>query len=274
MLDTFFTQIKVRSRMESGPIGPYLSEIAAVHHRNGYARSTIRRHLRAADRFGACILKEGMSIVDINASTVNRYLEGLGRQFFPSRLGGTLPDKAWGLQQMVEILSQQGVLRPDAEQEPLIGIARWVADFDHHLDQVRGNAPRTRKIYLWYARRFLLERFGAEEPNWPTLEAEQIAEFVRREAAKKHPSSCGHAVTGIRALLRFLVTKGVVRKGLERAVPSVRTRHHCSLPRHISPGEVQRVIEACDPATLLGLRVGPSFENRDWFLCTPRLPIS
>ena len=26
MLDTFFTQIKVRSRMESGPIGPYLSE--------------------------------------------------------------------------------------------------------------------------------------------------------------------------------------------------------------------------------------------------------
>jgi hypothetical protein len=38
MLDTFFTQIKVRSRMESGPIGPYLSEIAAVLHCNGYAR--------------------------------------------------------------------------------------------------------------------------------------------------------------------------------------------------------------------------------------------
>ena len=58
MLDTFFTQIKVRSRMESGPIGPYLSEIAALLHRNGYARSTIRRHLRAADRFGAWILEE------------------------------------------------------------------------------------------------------------------------------------------------------------------------------------------------------------------------
>ena len=97
MLDTFFTQIKVRSRLEGGPIGPYLSEIAAMLHRNGYARSTIRRHLRAADRFGAWILKEGMSIVDINASIVDRYLEGLGRQFFPSRLGGTLPDKASGL---------------------------------------------------------------------------------------------------------------------------------------------------------------------------------
>jgi hypothetical protein len=43
MPDTFFTQIKVRSRMESGPIGPYLSAIAALLHCNGYARSAIRR---------------------------------------------------------------------------------------------------------------------------------------------------------------------------------------------------------------------------------------
>ena len=90
--------------------------------------------------------------------------------------------------------------------------------------------------------------------DWSTLETEQITEFVRREAAKKYPSGCGQAVTGIRALLRFLATKGVVRKGLERAVPSVRTWRHCSLPRHISPDEVRRVIEVCDPATPLGLR--------------------
>ena len=76
MLDTFFTQIKVRSRMESGPIGPYLSEIAAVHHRNGYARSTIRRHLRAADRFGAWILKEGMFLRSVST--------GLRSHLFPS----------------------------------------------------------------------------------------------------------------------------------------------------------------------------------------------
>ena len=37
-------------------------------------------------------------------------------------------------------------------------------------------------------------------------------------------------------------------------MPSVRTWRHCSLPKHISPDEVQRVIEVCDPATALGLR--------------------
>src|ERR1700737_45488 len=143
MLDTFFTQIKVRSRMESGPIGPYLSEIAALLHRNGYARSTIRRHLRAADRFGAWILREGMSIVDINASIVDRYLEGLGRQFFPSRLGGTFPNKSSGLRKMVECLSNKGVLRPDAKEQPPIGIPRGEAHFANPLYKARGSGPHT-----------------------------------------------------------------------------------------------------------------------------------
>jgi hypothetical protein len=124
MFDTFFTQIKVRSRMESGPIGPYLSEIAAVLHRDGYTRGTIRRHLRAADHFGAWLLKlkQGMVVTDISTSTVDHYLEGLGRQFSPSCPRGRVPRNASGLRQLVEILIQQDVLRPDSERQPLIGI--------------------------------------------------------------------------------------------------------------------------------------------------------
>src|ERR1700680_1175480 len=38
--------------------------------------------LRAADHFGAWLLKQGMVVTDISTSTVDRYLEGLGRQFF------------------------------------------------------------------------------------------------------------------------------------------------------------------------------------------------
>src|SRR5271165_5209375 len=49
MLDTFFTQIKVRSRMESGPIGPYLSEIAAVLHRDA-CRPSRKRDLNPTTR--------------------------------------------------------------------------------------------------------------------------------------------------------------------------------------------------------------------------------
>lgn len=69
-----FTSQKVRSRMESGPMGPYLSAIAAELQQQGYARSTIRRHLRAADHFGAWLVKHGLSLKDISEPLVDRYL--------------------------------------------------------------------------------------------------------------------------------------------------------------------------------------------------------
>jgi hypothetical protein len=144
MFNTFFSQIKVRSRMESGPIGPYLSEIASTLCSQGYARSTIRLHLRAVDQFGAWLLKEGLSPNDINNSIVDRYLEGLDRQFSPSCPEGRLPHKALGLPELVEFLRRQGVLRADVEQRQLTAVESWLADFDHHLDQVAGNAQRTR----------------------------------------------------------------------------------------------------------------------------------
>ena len=229
-----FTNQKVRSRMQSGPMGPYLSEIVAVLWQQGYARSTIRLHLRAIDHFSAWLLKQGLSLKDISNSIVDRYLKGLDPQFSPSCPGGRLSRKALGLPELVEFLRRQGVLRADVEQRQLTVAERWLADFDHHLDQVAGNAQRTRGNYLRYARRFLTECFGIEAPNWSVLEPEQVTEFVRSEASKLQPSSCGQPVNAIRALLRFLVSSGVIPQGLERAVPPVLTCRHSSLPRHIT----------------------------------------
>jgi integrase/recombinase XerD len=244
-----FTSQKVRSRMESGPMGPYLSAIAAELRQQGYARSTIRRHLRAADHFGAWLVQQGLSLKDISEPIVDRYLKGLNRQFSSSCPGGRLLHKALGIPELVRFLRRQSVLQANVEQQQLSPTEGWLMDFDHHLDQVAGNAQRTRHNYLRYARRFLIEVFGIKEPNWSGLQAEQITEFVRREASKLQPSSCGQPVTAIRALLRFLVSRGVVPQGLERAVPPVLTWRHSSLPRYITSSEVERVIGVCNPAT-------------------------
>jgi len=83
-----------------------------------------------------------------------------------------------GLPELVEFLRRQGVLRADVEQRQLTAAESWLADFDHHLDQVAGNAQRTRSNYLRYARRFLTECFGIEAPNWSVLQPEQVTEFV------------------------------------------------------------------------------------------------
>ena len=123
MLNIFANQ-KVRSRMQCGPMGAYLSKIAAVLWQQGYARGAIRLHLRAVDQFGAWLVKEGLLPNDINNSVVDRYLEGLDRQFSPSCIGGRLPHKALGLRELVEFLRRQGVLRADVEQQPLTATDR------------------------------------------------------------------------------------------------------------------------------------------------------
>jgi hypothetical protein len=48
MIEQFFSQPKVLSRLREGVFGRYLPAFAASLHKEGYSRGCIRRHLRAA----------------------------------------------------------------------------------------------------------------------------------------------------------------------------------------------------------------------------------
>jgi hypothetical protein len=52
------------------------------------------------------------------------------------------------------------------------------------------------------------ECFGHAEIEWQKLSADAVVDFVRREAAKLQPISCGQPVTAMRAFLRFLTSTG------------------------------------------------------------------
>ena len=251
MLDMFFADSKVRTQMENGPMGPYLADLAAALHSCGYKCKVIRLHLRAVDRFGVWLHEHGYSVADINAAIVDSYLERLHHLHANYSSHGN--HKALGLRRSVGFLRQLGVL-PSDKPKPLTGVERWLADFEHHLDQVVGNAPKTRSDYLRYARRLLTDCFGTTEPDWSLLKAERITDFLQKQAANLKPSNRSHPVPGLRAFLRFLVAKGAIPPGLEGAALRVRVWGQASLPRHISAAEVERVIESCDPTTPLGLR--------------------
>ncbi len=42
MLNTIVSQNRVRTRMQNGPLGPYLTEYAAMLSREGYANETMK----------------------------------------------------------------------------------------------------------------------------------------------------------------------------------------------------------------------------------------
>ena len=253
MIKQFFTQPKVLSRLQEGVFGPYLPVFAASLHEEGYSRGCIRRHLRAVDHFGVWLTDQRLTVGDLTRATLDRYIEGGGRLYSASTPNGRLPHSAQGLDELLEFLKSKGVIAP-AVETPLTSAGKWLAEFDSHLDRTLGCAPRSRSNYLLYAGRFLDECFGHTEVEWQKLSADAVVDFVRREAAKLQPISCGQPVTAMRAFLRFLTSTGVIPAGLTGAVPSVRTWRHSVLPRAVSADEIERIIAACDPNSAYGLR--------------------
>jgi integrase/recombinase XerD len=253
MLEQFFTQPKVLRRLQEGVFGPYLPAFAASLQQEGYSTGSIRRHLRAADQFGAWPSQQKLTLSDLTRALVERYIKGRGRLYSASRPNGALPHNAQGLHELMAFLNLQGVIAP-AAKEPLTSAGQWLARFDAHLERTLGCAPRSRRNYLRYARRLLQERLGDAEIEWQSLSAEAVVDFVRQEAAKLQPVSCGQPVTATRAFLRFLGSLGTVPAGLVGAVPTVRTWRHAALPRAVSAEAIERVLAAADSTSAYGLR--------------------
>jgi integrase/recombinase XerD len=99
-----------------------------------------------------------------------------------------------------------------------------------------------------------LDRAHDAQPDWTTLNAQHIRDFICSEAAKPKTDSCRLVIVAIRALLRFLAAEGVVPPNLHRAVPVVREWRHASLPQHISTEELERGACASVAVTVTAVR--------------------
>jgi integrase len=67
--------------------------------------------------------------------------------------------------------------------------------------------------------------------------------FQRR--SKETPGSASLLVTIMRSYIRFLVVRGECRPALLHAVPSVQRYRLSTLPRHVDPATIERIIAAC-----------------------------
>nr|WP_249030764.1 tyrosine-type recombinase/integrase [Roseinatronobacter thiooxidans] len=61
-------------------------------------------------------------------------------------------------------------------------------------------------------------------------------------------------MTALRGYLRFLAASDLCRPGLEHAVPRIPQWRLSSLPRYLSPDQVERVVGSCDLQTTRGVR--------------------
>jgi site-specific recombinase XerD len=249
MLEAYFVRTATINRLRSGPLDSDLDDLATSLHQQGYASDSIRGYLRSCDQFAHWVVQQGYTIADINPTLLKRYISRL-----PRRPSGRLPKRAEGLAHLLKLWRLQKRLPEHSDEAPRTEIDQWLLRYDEYLIQVCGAAASTRRHYRRFARRFLTACFGTAPLDWSSLRAQQVADFVRQEAATKRGHGRKLPSTAVRSLLRFLVLNGELAPGLEGVALSPRQWTHDSIPQRLNPQEVERTLALYAGETPVELR--------------------
>jgi len=191
---------------------------------------------------------EGLSTQDLDMPAAERY-------FAARRSAGYANERTVeALGPLLGYLRRLGAV-PLPPAEPATEASLLLDRFAAYLASERGLAPTTVALNARLARPFLqqraLERGGRLDLE--QLTAAEVRAFVLAQA-RKQPRSAKRIVTALRSLLRFLHVDGGLAVPLAGAVPSPAGHSLAGLPRALEPGQVEAMLDSCDPATATGRR--------------------
>ena len=253
MLDRFFTDPQLLSRLQQSPLGPVLDDVGASLHDLGYSPAVAKSYLSVAAHFSSWLTLEKIVPSRISPDTAVRFREthlpicqcpgprGM-RGHVRAALGhvlAALKTRGWGT-------------APPVPQESAAD--DLVRAYDIHLDGLCGAAPATRRLYTRYARGFLETRFGAGEVDLRKLVPQEIIEFISEQARDRSPETAGAVRTALRSFLRFAELQGLCADRLVAAVPRVARWRRASLPRALSDQQLAALLASFDRSTPIGRR--------------------
>ncbi|MFN0090893.1 MAG: tyrosine-type recombinase/integrase [Acidimicrobiales bacterium] len=203
------------------------------------------------------------------------------QEFLRARCAHRVPRLA-GTDPLMSYLSSIGVLEQEAPL-PVTPVEELIDGFRAWMIGDRGLAAGTVLRYENTARRFLNERYVDVGERFITdLTARHVTGFLIVECGRVSAGSAKGRVAELRALLRFLFLHGLTSRSLAVAIPTVAGWHGTTIPKVISPSQVNELIDSCDRSTATGVRdaavlllvarlglrsaevVGLTFDDIDW----------
>jgi site-specific recombinase XerD len=233
---------------ECGVVNAYIDTFAAHLAVCGYARGTIQSQLKLLRLFNEWLIRRRCAIHQLNDQLVAAFLKRCARR------GRIHRGDAHTLRQFLTHLRTRGALAPRIpviDDSPLGQLQR---EYEQYLTAERGLAPVTVSGYVDVFRRFLTEHFGTGTLDLSTLTASMITTFVLRHAGTMSPRYAQGMVSGLRSMCRFLQQRGAIERDLAAALPSVTDWRLATIPKYLTPEEVERVLQACNRQTAVGRR--------------------
>ena len=248
MLENYFEAAPTLVRLRSGPSGPFIDAFGQELQECGYARRTVRRHLRAAAHLGAWMDLEGLAFGLLDEQALGAFAKHLPAcTCFESRRGDRSHGVA-GTRLFLAYLREWGVVS-SAAKSAADGLPEIVQRFEHWMQRHRGVTASTLAAYRPILVE-LVEKLG--EPA--DFAAATLRKFLSDRAAHQGRSRTKTTASAMRMFLRYLVAQGLCDPSLVDAIPPMAAWRLSSLPAYISPEDVERIVRAADTATPVGRR--------------------
>jgi site-specific recombinase XerD len=196
--------------------------------------------------FGQWLERRRLSITDFDEQLAERFIA------YKRRKGRVHRGNRETLLQFLDYLRKRDAIpgpTPTRDDSPLAAI---LTRYERHLRSERGLAAATVINYLPCIRKFLMER------KKPLVVREvrscDVSDFLLRHAPTMSPRRAQLVTAAFRSFFRFLFQEGELQVNLALSVPSVADRRLSTVPKYLSPDQVERVLGTCNRQTATGRR--------------------
>jgi site-specific recombinase XerD len=235
-------------RLRDNPLGSHLAPFAASLVENGYVKSTVQSKLNLLASLGQWLERRRLSITDFDEQLAERFLAHKRRK------GRVHRGNRETLLQFLEHLRKHDAIPgrpPTSDDSPLAAI---LTRYERHLRSERGLAATTVINYLPCIRKFLMERFRGKSLVIREVSSSDVSDFILRHAPTMSPRRAQLVTAAFRSFFRFLFQNGELLVNLALSVPSVADRRLSTIPKYLSPDQVERVLGTCNRQTAAGRR--------------------
>jgi site-specific recombinase XerD len=233
-----------------GSLSPYIKPYITLVLNKGYKPTTVVGQLRLIARLNRWLLRTDHDLGRLDERVLEHFQKCEQKKRRTAANGARIT-----LRRLLGVLRDARVA-PLAEGSPVRRTAvQCLTDrYRRHLLDDQGLAESTVVNYTWHVQKFLSEQFGAGAVNLIGLQAQDATRFIQQTARDHSARHAQLLVAALRSFFRFLHFQGEIEMDLAPALPKVANWALSSLPKYISAGAVQRVLDQCDRQTAVGRR--------------------
>lgn len=237
-------RITHKASLLNSVLAPHIDAFNERLQRGRYAANTTTRYVSGIAHFARWMAQQNQPVQSLDEHVVSRFLnEHLPLCDCPLPVFRGYRDLRAALRHLLEVLREQGVV--PIPPPPTSDITDELRRYDEHMNNARGLAAGTRRGRLSTVQRLLLHKFADRPIVFAELQPIDVRQFIAEQLELVGTISKAKTLAStLRGYLRYKTTCGDHTAGLLGVISSPANWRLASLPRALTPDEVDRLLKS------------------------------